>query len=83
MESIVAVSDDLHEVIEFRYLGAGDEMCFHVAFCVDTIVKAVAVDEPVGAHFAVDFPRDSSKYVLVGERYPPRLALGEFEFGRG
>jgi hypothetical protein len=81
--SIVAVSDDLHEAIEFRDLGAGDEACFHVAFCVDAIVKAVAIDEPAGAHFAVAFPRDSSKYVLVGKRYPPRLALGEFEFGRG
>ncbi len=70
-------------VNEFRDLGAGDETCFHVAFCVDAIVKAVAVVEPAGAHFAVAFLCDSSKCVLVGKRYPPHLALGEFEFGRG
>ena len=83
MESIVVVSDNPHEAIEFRDLGAGDKMCSHVAFCVDAIVKAVAIDEPAGAHFAVAFPCDSSMYVLVGKRYPLRLALGEFEFVRG
>jgi hypothetical protein len=54
-----------------------------MAFRVDAIVKAVAIDQPAGAHFAVAFPRDSPKYVLVGKRYPPHLALGKFDFGRG
>jgi hypothetical protein len=75
-ESIVLISDGLHEVIQIRDFVVGDILCLNVAVYIDAVVKAMS--EPTRAHLDLPFPGDSSN-VLVSKRSPPCFSLGKFE----
>ncbi len=73
--SVCPVTDCLHEVDKSRDLVGRHLACFDMVLCIDTVGKAVPMNEPARAHFALPSPRYASTDILVCKSTSPSFAV--------
>ncbi len=69
--SVFCVVDCLYEVGESQDLVGRHLTGFDMALCIDAVCKAVPVNKPAGAHFALAGPRYASADILVCKSTSP------------